>query len=106
MRYSNIEPLHERRIGSPPMRGEQASQGKPAFLRQLSLRNRHESGQSRFRSQQIVVTRVPASLTDVIADRQEMTRLVEQEVILHAGEFAGLQRKAFDGRNPCSGALA
>ena len=29
-----------------------------------------------------------------------MTRLVEQEVILHAGEFAGLQRKAFDSRNP------
>ena len=35
-----------------------------------------------------------------------MTRLVEQEVILHAGEFAGLQRKAFDGRNPGPGALA
>src|SRR4030042_609732 len=29
-----------------------------------------------------------------------------QEVILHAGECAGLQRKAFDSRNPCRGTLA
>ena len=56
--------------------GEQAPQGKPAFLRQLPLRNRHETAQSRFRSQQIVVTRVPASLPDVVADGQQMTRLV------------------------------
>jgi len=29
-----------------------------------------------------------------------MTRLVEQEVILHASHFARLQRQAFDRRNP------
>src|SRR4030042_4877406 len=35
-----------------------------------------------------------------------MARLVEQEVILPAGGFGGLQRKAFDSRNPCLGTLA
>ena len=85
---------------------EQTTQGEPALLRQLSLRNRYETGKPRFRSQKIVVTRVPASLRDVVADRQQMTRLVVKEVIRHIGQFAGLPREAFDGRNPFSGATA
>src|SRR5580765_4250210 len=35
---------------------EEAPKSKPTLLRQLSLSNRHETTQSRFRSQQIVVT--------------------------------------------------
>ena len=35
-----------------------------------------------------------------------MTRLVKQEVILHTGEFAGLQRQEVDRRDPGSGATA
>ena len=60
----------------------------------------------RFRSQQIVVSRVPPALVDVVTDRQQMARLVEEEVVLHLGEFAGLQRQAFDGRDPFPGAAA
>ena len=49
---------------------EQTPQGKPVFLRQLSLSNRHETAESRFRSQQIVETRVPPALTHVVPDGQ------------------------------------
>ena len=65
---------------------EQTSQGEPALLRQLPLRNRYETGKPRFRSQEIVVTGVPSVFTDIVADSQQMTRLVEQEVIFHSGE--------------------
>src|SRR3989344_5528790 len=34
-----------------------------------------------------------------------MALLVEQEVIFHTGEFAGLQCKPFDGRDPLNSAL-
>ena len=54
---------------------EQAAQGKPALLRELPLRNPYETAESRFRSQQIVVTRVPPAAVDVVPDGQQMTRL-------------------------------
>ena len=85
---------------------EQTPQGKPALLRQLPLRNRDEAGKPRFRSQEIVVTGVPAVFTDIVADRQQMTRLIEQEIILHPGKDVTLQGKPFDRRNSCSGVLA
>ena len=59
---------------------EQAPQGKPALLRQLPLRNRDKFYQSRFRGQQIVVTRVPAPLIHVVADRQQTRRLNRTEL--------------------------
>ena len=39
-------------------------------------------------------------LADVVSDSQQMTRLVEQEIILHTGELVRLQCKALDSRNP------
>ena len=66
------------------------------LLLQLSLCNRHETAQSRFRSQQIVVTRVPPALPDVVADSQQMTALVEQEIVFRTGEMTGLTCQSFD----------
>src|SRR3989304_5689302 len=103
IRYSNIDPLHERRTGSLSRSGEQASQGKPAFLRQLSLRYRRETAQSRLRSKQIVITGVPPVFNDIVPDGQQMALLVEEEIIFHTGEFAGLRCKLFDSRDPFPG---
>ena len=97
-------PRQERRLA--PGDDQQASQGKPAFLRQLALRNRHKTGQARFRSQQVVVARIPPPLADVVANRQQMTRLVEQEVVVHLGQFAGLQRQEFERGDSLAGAAA
>ena len=72
----------------------------------MPLRNRDEIDQSRFRSQQVVVTRVAPQLTHVVADHQQTRRLVVQEAILHARELAGLQDQPFDLRHPLFGAVA
>ncbi len=73
---------------------EQTSQGEPALLRQLSLRNRDETGKPRFRSQEIVVAGVPPVFADIVADRQQMTRLVEQEIIFHLGKVRRIAGQA------------
>ena len=67
--------------------GEQTPQGEPVFLGQLSLGNRHETGKSRFRSQQIVVAGVLPMLAYVVSDGQQMARLIEQELIFHTGKI-------------------
>ena len=82
---------------------EQSPQGEPALLRQFPLCNCHETAQSRFGGQQVVVAGVRPALAHVVTDAQQMTRLVEQEVILHAREFTRLQCQAFDGLHPCPG---
>ena len=40
IRYSNIEPLQDSSIGSPPAVDEQAAQREPVLLRQLALGDR------------------------------------------------------------------
>ena len=86
--------------------GQQAPQGEPALLRQLSLGDGDEHAQARFRGQQIVVARVPPPLVHVVADAQQVRCLVVQEAVLHVRELAGLQGQALDGRDACPGALA
>ena len=86
--------------------GQQTSQGEPALLRQLSLRNRYETAKSCFRSQQIVVTRVPPTFTNVVPDSHEIACLVEQKIVFHMGEFVDLPCQPFDSPNPRSGAPA
>ncbi len=83
--------------------GEQAPQGEPAFLRQLPLGNRDETAQPRLGGQQVVVARVRSPLGHVVTDGEQMTRLVEQEVILHVREITGLQCQAFDDCHPGAG---
>ena len=52
------------------VRCEQTPQGKPVLLRNLTLRNGYEAGQSCFGSQQIVVTGIPPALTHVVSNGQ------------------------------------
>ena len=57
--------------------GKQAPQGEPDLLRRLSLGNDDETGQSRLRCQQVVVTRIEPVLAHVVADGQQMSRFVQ-----------------------------
>ena len=79
-------PGHERRLAAGGC--EQAAECEPAFLRQLALRNRHETAQPRLRRQHVVVTCVQTVLANVVADREQMARFVVQEVEFHCGQFA------------------
>ena len=50
----------------------------------------------RLRGEQIVVARVAPALGHVVADRQQVTRPVVEEVVLHLRELARLQRQLLD----------
>ena len=63
---------------------EQAPEREPALLRQLSLGDGNEAAQARLGGQQIVIAAVGAALRHVVADGQQMTRAVVQEVVIHA----------------------
>ena len=91
---------------SPPGGREQAPEREPVLLRQLSLRDRHEAREPRFRGEQVVVARIAPALADVVADGQQVARLVVEEVVLHAGQLVALQRQALDLRHPLGGATA
>ena len=88
-------PRQQRRFS--PGAGEQPPEGKPALLGQLSLGDGDETAQSRFRGQQIVVAGVCPVLGDVVADGQQLARLVEEEVVVHARQIPGAQSQALDG---------
>ena len=81
------------RIGSPPDSGQQAAQGEPALLRKLPLRDGHETAQPRLGSQQVIVAVVSSRGVHVVADCQELARLVEQESRTPRCEFAALLSK-------------
>src|SRR5580700_9014652 len=59
-----------------------AAQLKPAFLRDIVLRNRPEDSSARLRSQQVIVAFAQAAFTGVIADREHsLVRIVEKSKI-------------------------
>ena len=75
-------PRHQRRLFVD--HGEQASERKPAFLRQLVGGNGDVVGQTNFRRQQIVFPAVQFMRVAVISDGQQMGILVVQEAEIHA----------------------
>ncbi len=79
-------PRQQRRLAAGP--GEQTAEREPALLRQLALGDGDEIAQAGFGGQQIVVAGIHPAFGDVVADGQQMPFLVEQELIVHLGEFA------------------
>jgi hypothetical protein len=65
-----------------------------------------KGGQPRFRSQQIVVTVIPPAFRDIVADSQQMARLVAQEAEFHLGQCAALQGEALRWPRSAPGVLA
>ena len=86
--------------------GEQAAEGEPVVLRQLTLRNGDEAGEPCFRRQQIVVTGVAPPVAHVVTDRQQMAPVVIEEAIVHPRHLADLNHKLLDRRNPVARILA
>ena len=86
--------------------GQQPTQGEPAFLRQLTLGNGHETGQARLGSEQVVEAGVQAPVLHVVADGQQVARAIVKEVIAHLGEIRRLPGHAFDARQGERRALA
>jgi len=85
---------------------EQPPERKPVLLRQLSLGNRHEASKPGFRSEQVVITRVPSMLADVVTDGQQVARAVVEKAVLHACQLVALQRQQLDLRDPLRRAMA
>ena len=90
-------------MGSPPAATSRRPMANQLSCGIMSLRDRHETAQPGLRRKQIVVALVRAVLRYVVADRYQLTRPVEEEVILHLRELARLQRQLLCRRDPLAG---
>jgi len=84
-----------------PGGGEQAPQGEPGLLRQLSLRDRHGTCRVWLPKPADRSTRVPTAARLRCNRSSEMASLVVEEVVLHAGRSSRIAiARRVDRRNP------
>ena len=76
------------------------------LLPQLALRDSHETGKASFGSQQIVEAGVTPVFGYVETNRQQLSRLVEQEVKLSIAEFEARPGQLFVRFHSRSGMIA
>ena len=81
------------------MAGQQAPEREPVLLRYLALCDEQETGQSRFRCQQVVAGRVAAPFADVIADAQQAARVVVEKLEIHRCQIAAPLHQFVDERD-------
>ena len=79
------------------MTGEQAAQREPVFLRHLALGDQQIAGETGFRRQQVVPGGVAAALAQVVADAQQVARLVVEQLEVHLAQVVTPGDKAVDG---------
>ena len=60
------------------------------LLAELALRDHNEAHQASLRRQQVIKAIVEALIADVVADREQIARLVKQERKIHIGKFLTL----------------
>ena len=53
--------------------------------RHITVGDRHEAGQSRFRREQVVATGIETTLVDAIADRKQLALRIEEKIETHLG---------------------
>ena len=63
-------------------RRQRASELEPVLVRHLAERDRHVAGEACFRREDVVVGVVETAVDDVVADREELALLVEEEAEL------------------------
>ena len=81
---------------------EREGVSEPSFYAwRKRLRDRDEAGQPRFGCQQIVETGVAPVIADVVANREQIARLVVQEVEIHLSGFRTLISDLFETVNAC-----
>ena len=79
IRYSNIEPDHERRPASRADGEERPAERRPVAHRHVALGDRQQAGQARLRGQQVVEAGVELLLGDAVADVEQVALAVVQE---------------------------
>ena len=75
-------PRDERASGSVNLR-QLPAQPEPVFLRRVAFRNRHEAGEARFRSQQIIKRIIAAALRHVVTDDEQLAFAIQQKLKVH-----------------------
>ncbi len=65
------------------MTRKQAAQSEPVFLGHLALRDEQETRQAGFRCQQVVPARISPPLAHVVADAQQVSRRIVEEIEIH-----------------------
>ena len=86
---------------------QQTPEREPVLLRQLSLRDGHETREPRLGGQQIVVAVIAPVLADVVPDREQVACTIVEKVVLHLRHRFALtgqlfdRRHAFRARGPC-----
>ncbi len=76
------------------------------FLADLALGDQHEAREASLGRQQIVEAGVETLVADVVADREQVAGLVEQERKVHVGQFLALTRQLLKRLDSVGGAHA
>ena len=75
------------------------------LLAELSLGDENETGQARFRRQQVVATAIESVFSRVVPNGEKISRLVLQELEVHIGQFLALTGNLFQPADARRGAL-
>ena len=78
------------------MARQQASKREPVLLRHLPLGNEQETGQTRFRGQQVVAGRIAAALPHIVAYGQQVAGGVVEKFKIHRRQFAATPHQIVD----------
>ena len=105
IRYSNIEPLQLSSVGAPPVEVSIRPSANQCSWLDLALGDHHIAREASLRRQQIVEAVVETLVADVVADREQVAGLVEQEREVHVGEFLALTRQLLQRLDPVGGTL-
>ena len=89
------------RTAAPKAKAEDS----PVFLVELALGNENVAGQARFRGQQVVTTAIEPVFAGVVADGEQLSRSVVQELVVHVGEFLALIGQVFELADAREGTL-
>ena len=80
---------------------QQASQGKPVLLSEMTLRDHDEAGQPRLRGEQVVVARITPLFADVVTDGEKVPLTVVEQSEIHVRKLAALEGDPFETLDSC-----
>ena len=82
-------------------RRQQASQGKPVLLSEMTLGDHDEAGQPRLRGKQVVVARITTLFAGVVTDDEKVPLAVVEQSEIHVRKLAALDGDLFETLDSC-----
>ena len=79
---------------------QQAAEGEPMLLRHLALRDKQETGQARFRGQQVVAGRIAAPFAHIVTYGQQTPGGIVKKLKIHHRQFPATFHQIVDNSKP------